>query len=241
MIFLLAVLAAVVGAVLGYVVTATVAVAIAGLFGMSDFEGGRGMFGAFVAGPVGGLAAMVSSAWIALRIGYGPAPLATTLARVGAVIASIALLVTAAILVRLHTLDVYTNTLPPTLEFEIRVPEAMAVPDPSALRVELHTDKNIGEGQLFDDWSPTGDGHRAIRGSVPLAFKTWSRLLVVPFPDQPTRLFKLPLSRDPSSTATASEWQRATFVDVAGEQQPRSAPADDPVEIRYRVRRADED
>src|SRR5262249_45932743 len=126
--FVLAVLAAILGAVVGYFVTATVAVAIAGLFGMSDFEGGRGMFGAFVAGPIGGLAAMVGSAWIALRIGHGPAPLATTLARVGAVIAGIAVLVTAGILLRLHTIDVYTDTLPPTLEFEIRVPEAMAVP-----------------------------------------------------------------------------------------------------------------
>jgi hypothetical protein len=180
------------------------------------------------------------SAWIALRIGFGRAPLGATLARVGAVLGIIALLVTAGILVRLHTIDVYTDTLPPTLEFEIRVPATMAVPDRTALRVELHTDKNVGEGQLFDDWSPTGDGHRVIRGSVPLAFKTSSRLLVVPLPDQPTRLFTLPLSRDPSATATLSAWQRAAFVDVASGHQPHTAPADDPVEIRYRVRRAGE-
>jgi hypothetical protein len=240
MIYVLAVIAGIVGAVAGYLITATVAVAIAGLFGMSDFEGGRGMFGAFVAGPIGGLIAMIASVWLAFRIGKGAAPLGPTLARVGVVLATIGLLVAAGIVTRIHMLDVYTDTLPPTLEFEIRVPATMAAPDPAEVRVELHTDRNVGEAQLFDDWSRTDDGYRVIKGAVPLAFKTSSRLLVVSFPAQPTRLFRLPLSRDPSSTATLGSWQRAAHIDIASEGQPRPSPPGDPMEIRYRVRRAGE-
>jgi hypothetical protein len=149
--------------------------------------------------------------------------------------------VAAGIAVRFYTIDVYTDTLPPNLEFEIRVPAKAAVPDRAQLRVELHTDRNVGDGQVFDDWSPADGGYRVIKGAVPLAFKTSSRLLVVRFPDQPTRLFRLPLSRDPSSTPDLGSWNRADHVDVAGEGAPRKAPADDPVEIRYRVRRAGED
>jgi hypothetical protein len=237
--YLLAVIAGIVGAVGGYLITATVAVAIAGLFGMSDFEGGRGMFGAFVAGPVGGLIGMVACAWLTLRRGH--APKVRTLLRLGGVLAAIALLVLAGIAARFYTIDVYTNTLPPDLEFEIRVPASLAVPDRAHLGVELHTDRNVGEGQMFEDWSQTDDGYRVIKGAVSLAFKTSSRLLVVAFPDQPTRLFRLPLARDPSSTAALSSWQRADHIDVASDGAPRQAPADDPVEIRYRVRRAGED
>ena len=241
MTYVLAVIAGIVGAVVGYGVTATVAVAIAGFFGMSDFEGGRGMFGAFVAGPIGGLVGMIGSAWLTLRRRSDSASTGWTLAQLGAVLAAIAALVAGGIAVRFYTIDVYTNTLPPDLEFEIRVPASATVPERAQLRVEVHTDRNVGEGQLFDDWSQANDGFRVIRGAVPLAFKTSSRLLVVRFPNQPTRLFRLPLSRDPASTATLGAWRRADHIDVAGEDGPRKAPADDPMEIRYRVRRAGED
>jgi len=238
MIYVAAVIAGIIGAVVGWLVTGALTVWIAGLYGMSDFEGARGMFAFFAVGPIGGLLSMVVSAWLVLRIGKGRAPLGPAIGRLALVLGAIVLIVVAAIWVRLHTLDTYTNTLPPTLEFEIRVPATMAVPPPSALHVELDTDKNVGEGQLADRWVAAADGSQVITGRVDLAMKTWSRLLVVQMPGQPTRLFRLRLSRDPSSTAAPCPWQRPNHVHVAGEDQPRAAPADDPVELRYRVRRA---
>lgn len=115
------------------------------------------------------------------------------------------------------------------------------VPEPSALRVEGHTDKNVGEGQVADRWVADESDRRVVAGSVPLAFKTSSRLLVVILSDQPTRLFKLPLARDPDATKTMSPCRRADDIDVPGAGQPRAAPADDPVEMRYRVCRAGEE
>lgn len=240
MIYLLAVIAGIVAAGVGWFITGVLAVWIAGLYGMSDFEGGRGMFAFLFVGPMGGLVSMVLAVWLVLRMGKGGAPAAAMFGRVGIVLAAIAAVVTAGILLRLYTVATYSNEAPPMLEFELRVPAATSVPVRTQMTVELHTDKNVGSGQLFSEWSTNGD-YYVIVGGVDLAVKTASRLLVVSLPEQPTRLFRLPLSRDPAATAAMSAWQHADHLDVAGEAQPRNAPADDPVEIRYRVRRAGDD
>jgi hypothetical protein len=241
MIYVLAVIAGIVGAVGGWLVTGALTAWVAGLYGTSDFEGARSMFAFLAVGPLGALMSMIASAWLVLRAGKGRTSVAPTLGRFAIVLGAIVMMVAAGVLLRLYTIDTYTNTAPPSLEFEIRVPAAMLVPEPSALRVELDTDKNVGESTLADRWVPAENDHKVLTGSVPLAFKTWSRLVVVSLPDQPTRLFRLPLSRDPQSTATLNAWCHADHIDVRGEGQPRAAPADDPVEMRYRVRRAGDD
>jgi len=71
---------------------------------------------------------------------------------------------------------------------------------------------------------------------VPLDVRTASRLLVVTVPDEPTRLFRLPLARDPRPTATVGAWRRADQVDRLDTDGPTPAPSDDPLELRYRVR-----
>jgi hypothetical protein len=123
----------------------------------------------------------------------------------------------------------------------VRLPAANAVADRGDVTVELHTDRNVGDGVLTDPWSRIEDGRQVIAGVVPLAFKTSSRLLVVTVPGGRTRLFRLPLSRDPASTADLGAWRHADHVHDAGQDRPVAAPKDDPVELRYRVRRAGED
>jgi hypothetical protein len=241
MTYLMAFAAGIVAAVAGWFVTGALTAYVAGLFGMSDFEGGRGMFAFLAVGPIGGLIAMVGSVWLVLRRGGGSTPMGQTLARLAAVLGAIALVAGAAIWVRLATLDVYTDSLPPVLEFEIRVAGSERRPDAAAPRVELHTDRNVGEGLLSKGWAVGEDGGMTISGRVDLAFKTYSRLLVVSMPGEPARLFHLRLSRDPRSTVDLGAWRRPDHIHVAGEEQPRAAPADDPVEVRYRVRRARED
>jgi MFS family permease len=239
MIYAVAVLVGIVSAVVGWFVTGVIAVWIAGLYGMSDFEGQRGMFAFLGVGPIGGLLAMVLSAWLVLYLGRDRAPVGATLVRVAIVLVAIAAVVGAVIGIRLMTLDTYTNSLPPTLEFEVRVPATMATPPRSDVEVELHTDKNVDPGVLVDDWVEDANGSRVIHGSLSLSFKTSGRLLVVTLPNQPTRLFRLRLSRDPASTDTPSAWQRPDHIDPRDGAQPRAAPADDPVELRYRIRRTD--
>jgi hypothetical protein len=240
MIYVAAVLAGIVGAVVGWFVTGVIAVWIAGLYGMSDFEGQRGMFAFLGVGPIGGLTAMVVSVWLVLYLGRGRAPVGATLVRVAIVLIAIGALVAAVIGIRLLSLDTYANSLPPTLEFEVRIPAGMVAPARSDVSVELHTDKNVDPGVLFDDWVEDDNGSRVIHGSLPLSFKTSGRLLVVTFPNQATRLFRLALPRDPASTDTPSAWQRPDHVDPHDGGQPRAAPTDDPVEVRYRIRRTDD-
>jgi hypothetical protein len=240
-IYLAAVLAGIVAAVVGWFVTGAVTVWIAGLYGMSDFEGGRGMFAFLGIGPIGGLVSMIVAIWLVLRAGKGRVRLGPMLARVGLVLGAIAAVVAGGIGIRFLTLSTYTNELPPDLEFEIRLPASMAAPERADVRIELHTDRNVAESLLTDPWLRVEDDHRLIGGIVPLAMKTSGRLLVVWLPGEPTRLFRLQLSRDPASTTTLGEWHHADHLDRPGSGGPVAAPKDDPVELRYRVRRAGED
>src|SRR5262249_35574769 len=107
--YLGAIVAGFVGAAAGWLVTAALAAWIAGLYGMSDFEGERGMFAALFVGPIGGLVCMILAIWAVLRIGKGRAPLGATLGRVVLVVASIAAIVGAGIGLRLLTLHTYSN------------------------------------------------------------------------------------------------------------------------------------
>jgi hypothetical protein len=238
--YLGAVVAGMVGAAAGWFVTGALAAWIAGLYGMSDFEGERGMFAALFVGPIGGLVCMIVAIWGALRIGKGRPPLGATLGRLGLVVAGIAAIVGGGIGLRLLTLDTYSNEAPPTLEFELRVPASMRLPDREAVRVELHTDRNVGDSYFSDPWLRTEGDHQVIAGGVPLMLKTSSRLLVVTLPDQPARLFKLGLSRNPASTPAFGEWRGPDFVDAPGSDRPRAAPAHDPVQLRHRVSRPGE-
>ena len=241
MIYLFAFLAGIAAAVAGWFVTGAIAAVIAGWYGMSDFEGGRGMFAFLGVGPIGGLICMIAAIWLVLRVGHGSVPLGRALAQVVGVLGAIALAVGAGIAIRLGTLDTYTNTLPPMLEFEIRMPAAMAAVKPSDLSVELHTAKNVGVGSLDDHWEASEDGKMMVSGRVEMAFKTSGRLLVLKMAGQPTRLYRLPFSRDPASMASFGMWTPPRHIHVEGEEQPCDAPADDPVQARYRVRRAGED
>ena len=239
--YLLAAVAGIGAAVVGWLVTGAIAGWLAGLAGMSDFEGARGMFAFFAVGPIGGLVAMLATIWWVLRRGRTQEGAGATFGRLTGVLVGIAALVAAGIGLRIATIDTYTNELPPQLEFEIRLPASWPLEPRDAVKVELHTDKNMADGTLFSPWPrPDGD-HQILPGAVDLAFKTSGRIVVLELPGQPTRLFRLSLWRNPSSTATVGEWQPPSFVHRQGMEQPEAAPKDDPVALRYRVRRAGED
>ncbi len=240
MIWLLAILLGIVAAAVGWAITAVLAAWLAGLAGMTDFEGARGMFAVFGAGPIGGLVAMVAAIWLVLRIGRGRATVGSTLARIGMVLAGIAAVIGGGMAVWVWSIDTYSNELPPQLEFELRLPQSMAVANRDDVDVELHTDRNTADAIFRDPWQRTEGDDQIIEALVELAFKTTGRLLVVKLPNQPTRLFRLRLSRNPDSTNAMSDWQSADHIDDPTKDQPEPAPQNDPVMLRYRVTRAGE-
>jgi hypothetical protein len=213
---------------------------LAGLGGMSDFEGGRGMFAFLGVGPLGGIVAMIVTIWVVLRVGRGKAAFGPMIGRVAMVLAGIAAVVVGGIALWTWSIDTYSNELPPRLEFELRIPTAMAPKDRSEIDVELNTDKN-GADALLTDMQPDGDVQVAA-GTVELAFKTNSRLLVVKIPNQPTRLYTLRLGRSPDSTRHMTDWARPDFIhDTTKDESPQKAPADDQVLLRHKVTRAGDD
>ncbi|MFN8643925.1 MAG: hypothetical protein U0802_20565 [Candidatus Binatia bacterium] len=236
MIYVAALLAGLAGAVAGWAVAAALGGWIAGLCGMSDFEGGRGMFAAFVVGPAGGLLAMLAAITAVLRRGGGRSARADLLPRLLGVLAGLAALVAGGIWLRLATLDTYTDRLPPQLEFELRVPAALAGATPAGLAVRLDTDKNAMPADLDAAWRDEGAA-RVIGGRLSLDFKTTARILVVALPGQPPRLFRLRLARDPDATPALGDWRPPDFLDVPDDARPRPAPPDDPVAVRVGVRR----
>lgn len=58
--------------VVAAITSAVIGSFIAGYFGMSDFEGGRGMFASFVIGPIGASAGLVVGCIIGWREGNPP-------------------------------------------------------------------------------------------------------------------------------------------------------------------------
>ena len=233
MIYLLAALAGIVAAAVGWLVVGAITVWVAGLCGVSDFEGGRGMLAFLAIGPIGGLISMAVAVWLVVRAGSGTATFESGALRSLAVLAGIAAVAAGGIWIALQMGDTYTDSLPPTLEFEIRIPASMPQPDVSASRIELDTDKNVGPSRIIGGWT-SGPYGRVLSGEVSLDFKTSARLLVVALPDQPTRLFRLRLARDPAGSAF-TQWVRADHIDESKEAQPHAAPPDDPMELRYRV------
>jgi hypothetical protein len=63
-----AVIGGIAGLLLGYFGAAFLSSTIMGWFGVSDFEGGRGMAAAFLFGPLGGLLGLVGGIWLGLRL-----------------------------------------------------------------------------------------------------------------------------------------------------------------------------
>jgi hypothetical protein len=64
-----AVVGGIAGLLTGYFGAAFLSGIVMGWYGVSDFEGGRGMAAAFLFGPLGGLLGLVGGIWAGLRLG----------------------------------------------------------------------------------------------------------------------------------------------------------------------------
>ncbi|MGO9134109.1 MAG: hypothetical protein ACLP8A_08695 [Methylovirgula sp.] len=67
-----AILTALSGIVIGYCLTASIGYGIAGMAGMSDFEGGRAMFAGFFLGPIGAVVGLCGGAVFGWWLGGRP-------------------------------------------------------------------------------------------------------------------------------------------------------------------------
>jgi hypothetical protein len=121
------------------------------------------------------------------------------------------------------------NPSKPAVEFEIRLPPAVALAAIADTQVELHTDRNQTIARVQNTPLPGGDGS-ILRGSVPLDFRTTDRVVILNLPGQAQHLFKLRLAANPSRSAAFGPWHLADRV-----HPPATAAPDDAYAIRYRV------
>lgn len=236
MTYVLAIVAGLAGAAIGWLAASMGALAIGGMLGMSDFEGGRAMFAFFGIGPIGGLIGLIGGVVLALRY-HGKVSGFGSLARRGLmVLAAIAALAVAGILFRLHTLPNLERPLPRVV-FEIRLPPDAKIPDKKTVRITLDTDKNQTDALLVADWLTQQNGRAVLHGFVDLYFRTTNRLLVLKIAGEPDRLFQIRLWGNPGPTKSFTGWEQVEFI--SEESGLRRADDTDRYEFRYRVERDD--
>jgi hypothetical protein len=235
--FILALLGSAIGAGAGYAAAAAAAYAVAGAFGMSDFEGGRAMFAAFFAGPIGGIAGFFCGVWLALRLRRRHSLGAVLGYSALSLMAMIAIGTTVGGALYLADAPINRDGTRLLLEFEIRLPANVKLPARMRdIRIELETNKNTMYGDL-DLTETHRDGERTVLvGSVELYYRTSTRTLALKLPNEPDRIFVLPLAASPEPFEAFTAWTR---VDLMGDPPERPTKAsDDPADdfdIRYRL------
>jgi hypothetical protein len=234
LVWLLAILAALVGGGAGFLLAAAVAGALAPALGISSFEGAAGYFAVFIGGPIGAVVGLLVGPILVLRwAGHR---------RRGALLPRVALAVLGAVAVVAAGVGIFWTMRPlvnpngpaPQLVFEIRLPPSVAAPAVTAdSPVELQTSRNRMPATMQGG---RHEGDRVVlAGRVDLYYRTWERTLVLTMPDKSDVLFDISLGLTPEASKSFGPWQRAEFIAQPGRGQAQRAAAADRYELRYRV------
>ncbi len=117
----------------------------------------------------------------------------------------------------------YGRGLNAVMRFEIRLPAGVAQPAKDTVRIDLRGEAEPKEGFLYDG-SERREGDRVVLpGFVWLKDATDTRQLAVTLPNEPTRVFRVPLPAKPVAVENYTPWQHA------------DSAADDAFEIRFRM------
>src|SRR5262245_43710119 len=195
------------------------------------------MFAAFTAGPIGAFVGFFGGVWLGLRLRRRHSVDAFMGYSALSVLALVVIGTAAAGVMYFSDAPIYRDGTRLALEFEIKLPANAKLPaHMGEIRVELQTDKNTMYGD-FDLTETHQDGERTVLvGDVELYYRTSSRALALKLPNEPERIFRLPLAASPRPFEDYTPWAR---VDLIGEppETPRKARADaaDDFDIRYRL------
>ena len=126
------------------------------------------------------------------------------------------------------------NPANPAVEFEIRLPNA-SVPTIADTQVELHTDRNQTLAKVQGALAADGDGASLLRGTVPLAYRTTDRVVILNLPGRAQCEFKLRLPASPSPSEQFGPWHLADRVASPTSGEETRSQQHDAFAIRYRV------
>lgn len=200
---------------------------------VSDVEGGRGMFIAFILVPMGFLGGFVIGA-IAAAVG----PLTgrgAYLVRQSLAIVSVSLLIGA-----ITVIACVTAEQPPLidgfaldLEVELRLPEGEPVADIAGQELRASLYAPLGENHyltLLPDAVVEREGRTVVPAVTSIDSKRADRVIHVDPPTSPTQTFDLALAANPTAADEAwTPWQRPARVEGASEVPAKT------YEIRFRV------
>ncbi len=232
---LIAILGGLIGAAAGWAAAAAIALVLSGYYGVSDFEGARGMAAIFFFGPIGGVLGLILGVWLTLSLQAGTKVGAKTLLmRLPIVLAGIAALAGATFgALYWYSPILNPNGQSPRLAFEIKLPPGSAVPD-NGVSVTLFTEKNNMPATLDAGSRRDESGRPIISGTVDLYFRSSWRMVELKMPNTAEQIFVLRTSARPGHDADFRNWEHVSSVGN-GTDRPRLATPDDAYDIRYRV------
>jgi hypothetical protein len=242
MTFILAVLGGILGALIGWAATAFAAIVISGYFGVSDFEGARGMLALWGIGPFGGLLGLIGGIWLVLRA-RGLRSFKATAIRMPLVMGGIAALTAGGFWIAYEMRpELNSNGAPPQLLFEIKLPPGTKLPaSRDAIAINLATEKNSMPGVVFSGGDRMDGDRPVITGSVEMYYRSSWRILELKLPGEPDHLFLIKLASRPGHDKEFRDWEHVTHVADTNDNRPRAAGAQDQFDIRYRVAWVGED
>lgn len=233
MVYFLASLAGVVGALSGWLLTGAIIAFFAAAFGLPAFDAASSTFS--VLGPIGGVAGLFAGVAAVLRLKGGVRARGELVRRGVYTILFVGVTAAGAFHLGSSTIaHLGVTPQPPAVAFEIRLPQlALTDAQRSEAQVELHTDRNQAVAQLSGKWGKSDDGRPVLSGSVPIAYVTTQRTVILNVPGEPSRLFRLRLAPKPSQSESFSPWHQVDFIDN-GTRPERARPGAG-FAIRYRV------
>jgi hypothetical protein len=234
MVYFLASLAGAVGAFGGWLLTGAIIAFFAATFGLPGPDSASSIFN--VLGPIGGIAGLFAAVATVLRLKGGFRARGELVRRGVYTILFIGVAAAGAFHLGSSAIaHLGVNPQPPAVAFEIRLPQlTLTDAQRSEAQVELHTDRNQAVANLSGKWSMSDDGRPVLSGSVPIAYATTQRTVILNMPGEPSRLFRLRLAPNPTQSESFSPWHQVDFIDN-GTAMPERARPDAGFAIRYRV------
>ena len=195
----------------GYALALFLALFLLDLAGVAAFEGEQATLAAFIVGPIGALGGLWAGGWAAQRAFHEPTAFGGVVRIVAATLVLTSVLAALGVLVSVLFSGGgrYTNTAPPKLNFEIRMPSnAVADADQRQWRVNLDTPDNQMPATLARPFSTEGE-NVILSGEVELYYKTRQRILALDLGDGRSIPIQLSLPAAPPASTDWSPWAKA--------------------------------
>jgi hypothetical protein len=227
---------------LGWALLGNMAGTLLVTFAWFGTEFDRFLTGLVIVGPALGAVCMVAAIWFALRASgrcRTRRELMRGTAGALAIVFGLGGTAWAANAVRMELYKAKYNLSYTHVAFELRLPAGTRVPaEKGDIRMTLSTPvldspAIFGARWASEEWLRRDGDRPVIMGLAPLRAKTTDRRVVLQWPGEPERVFRIDLPAAPPFGGQRTEWKTVTEVKENGVARP--GRPEDQAEIRYRI------